>query len=112
MVTVQTSGKPATLDITQEMRRACEGLVAPIAETMIDLLARVEPEFHEKVRNNVVLAGGGSQIPGIAEALERALLEVGGGKVRTVDDPVFAGSNGSLAVAMDAAESDWEQLPG
>jgi hypothetical protein len=25
---------------------------------------------------------------------------------------VFAGSNGSLAVAADAPESDWEKLPG
>jgi hypothetical protein len=64
------------------------------------------------VRNNVILAGGGSQVPGLAEALERTLGEVGGGKVRSVEDPVFAGSNGSLALALDAAESDWEQLPG
>jgi rod shape-determining protein MreB len=112
MVTVQVGGKPTTLDITQEMRRACEGLVAPIAEAMLDLLARVDPEYHERVRNNVVLAGGGSLIPGFADALARALVEVGGGKVRVVEDPVFAGSNGSLALAMDAAESDWEQLPG
>ncbi len=112
MVTVQVGAKPTTIDITQEMRRACEALVAPVAETMLDLLARVEPEFHERVRNNVVLAGGGSQIPGFADGLERALLEVGGGKVRVVEDPVFAGSNGSLALALDAVESDWEKLPG
>ena len=112
MVTVQVAGKPISLDITNEVRRACEGLVAPIAETMLDLLARVDPEYQERVRNNVVLAGGGSQIPGLDEALERALLDVGGGKVRVVEDPVFAGANGSLALALDAVESDWEQLPG
>jgi rod shape-determining protein MreB len=112
MVTVQVGAKSTQLDITNEMRRACEGLVAPIAETMLDLIARVDPEYQERVRNNVVLAGGGSQIPGLAEALERALMEVGGGKVRAVEDPIFAGSNGSLALALDAAESDWEQLPG
>jgi rod shape-determining protein MreB and related proteins len=112
MVTVQVAGKPTTLDITSEMRRACEGLLAPVAETMLDLLARVDPEYHERVRNNVVVAGGGSQIPGLAEGLERALQDVGGGKVRVVEDPIFAGSNGSLALALDAAESDWEQLPG
>ncbi|HEV8673241.1 MAG TPA: rod shape-determining protein [Methylomirabilota bacterium] len=112
MVTVQVGGKPTSLDITNEMRRACEGLLAPIGEAMFDLLARVEPEYHERVRNNVILAGGGSQVPGLAEALERTLGEVGSGKVRAVEDPVFAGSNGSLALALDAAESDWEQLPG
>jgi len=112
MVTVQVGAKATPLDITNEMRRACEGLVAPIAETMLDLLARVDPEYQERVRNNVVLAGGGSQIPGLAEALGRVLMDVGGGKVRVVEDPVFAGSSGSLALALDAGESDWEQLPG
>jgi rod shape-determining protein MreB and related proteins len=112
LVTVQVASKPTSLDITSEMRRACEGLVAPIAETMLDLLARVDPEYQERVRNNVVLAGGGSQIPGLADALQRVLLDVGGGKVRVVEDPVFAGSNGSLALALDAGDADWEQLPG
>jgi rod shape-determining protein MreB len=112
LVTVHVAGKPVQLDITQEMRRACEGLLAPIGEAMSDLLARVEPEYHERIRNNIIVAGGGSQIAGLAPALERILGEVGGGKVRVVDDPVFAGSNGSLALALDAAEADWEQLPG
>ena len=40
-VTVQApvNGKPTDLDITDEIRAACEGLVPPIAETMIDLIA-------------------------------------------------------------------------
>jgi hypothetical protein len=29
-----------------------------------------------------------------------------------VEDPVFAGSNGSLAIALDASEGDWESLAG
>jgi rod shape-determining protein MreB len=72
----------------------------------------VEPEYQERVRHNIILAGGGSQIPGLATALERALAEYGGGAVRVVEDPVFAGSNGSLAIALDASDSDWESLAG
>lgn len=110
VVTVQVKGRPVQLDITQEMRRACESLIPPIAETMLDLLARVEPEYQERVRRNVILAGGVSQMRGLPAALERALEEAGGGSVRTVDDPVFAGSNGGLALALDASDADWEQL--
>ena len=40
----------------------------------------------------------------------KTLVEVGGGKVTIVDDPVFAGANGGLAIALDADESDWEKL--
>lgn len=112
VVTVQVQGKAASLDITNEMRRACESLVPPLGEATLDLLARVEPEFQERVRNNVILAGGGSLIPGLADALARVLADAGGGKVRAVEDPIFAGSNGSLAIAMDGSEADWEQLPG
>ncbi len=112
IVTVQVGAKSTPLDITNEIRRACESLLPPITETMLDLIARVEPEYQERLRNNVVLAGGGSLIPGLAQHLEMALTEVGGGKVRAVDDPIFAGSNGSLAIALEASEADWEQLSG
>ena len=110
LVKVPVHGKPTELDITAEMRRACESLLGPISETMLDLVSRVEPEYQEDVRNNIILAGGGSRIPGLASALEKTLAEMGGGRVRAVEDPVFAGSNGGLAIAVDAPESDWESL--
>jgi rod shape-determining protein MreB len=110
VVTVQVGPKSTAIDITGEMRRACESLLAPVSETMLDLLARVEPEYQERVRHNIVLAGGGSLIPGFARHLEQMLGEVGGGAVRKVEDPVFAGSNGSLALALDASDEEWERL--
>ena len=112
VVEAPVRGKPTSLEVTAEMRKACESLVGPLSETMLDLLSRVDPEYQQRVRNNVVLAGGGSQIPGLAAALERVLEDVGGGKVRAVEDPVFAGANGSLAIAADAPEGDWERLAG
>jgi rod shape-determining protein MreB len=81
-----------------------------VVETMIDLLARVEPEFQERVRTNIILSGGGGLIRGLAAALEVALKGVGGGKVRAMEDPVFIGSDGGLALAIDAPEGDWEKL--
>jgi rod shape-determining protein MreB len=110
VVRFPVKGKPADVDITAEMKKACESVVGPIAETMLDLLSKVEPEYQEKVQRNIVLAGGGSQLPGLAAALEKSLAELGGGRVRAVDDPVFAGSNGGLAIALDAPEGDWEPL--
>jgi rod shape-determining protein MreB len=112
VVEAPVRGKPTGLEITAEMRKACESLVGPLSETMLDLLSRVDPEYQQRVRNNVVLAGGGSQIPGLAAALERTLEDVGGGKVRSVEDPLFAGANGSLSIATDAPEGDWERLAG
>ncbi|HKR65447.1 MAG TPA: rod shape-determining protein [Thermoanaerobaculia bacterium] len=110
IVTAPVKGVPTQLDITTEMKTACETLLAPVVETMIDLLARIEPEFQERVRNNIILSGGGGLIRGLAPALENALKSVGGGSVKYMEDPVFIGSDGGLALAIDAPEGDWEKL--
>ena len=77
---------------------------------MNDLVTRVEPEYQERVRNCVILAGGTSLISGLTEAIEKALQELGGGRATVVNDPVFAGSDGGLAIARDASNSDWQKL--
>lgn len=110
LVSVPVKGKATDLDITAEMRAACESILAPVCETMLDLLTRVEPEYQAKVRNNVILAGGTSLIVGLSQAIEKALAELGGGHATVVKDPVFAGSDGGLAIAQDASSSDWEKL--
>ena len=109
-VTVPVDGTPTQLDITTEMRSACEILLRPVAETMIELVLQVEPEYQENVRNHIILAGGGSLISGFAESLHQVLSKVGGGHVHGVKDPIFAGSDGGLAIALDAADSAWEML--
>jgi rod shape-determining protein MreB and related proteins len=109
-VSVPVKGKATELDITGEMRASCESILAPVCETMLDLLTRVEPEYQAKVRNNVILAGGTSLIVGLSQAIEKALAELGGGHATVVKDPVFAGSDGGLAIARDASSSDWEKL--
>ncbi len=110
MVTVPVAGKPTRLDITNEIRAACESLVPPVSETMLELVSRVEPEYQEKVRHNITLAGGGSQIFGLGKTLEQALVEVGGGRVQMVSDVVFSGAAGGLTLALDAVDADWEKL--
>jgi rod shape-determining protein MreB len=110
LVTAPVKGVPTELDITNEMRAACETLVPPTVETMLDLLSRVEPEFQERVRNNIILSGGGGLIRNLSQTLETALKQVGGGKVTHMQDPVFVGSDGGLALALDAPDTDWEKL--
>jgi rod shape-determining protein MreB len=110
LVTAPIKGRSAEIDITQEMRAACESILPPVCETLTTLLTKVEPEFQSKVRNNVILAGGSSLIAGLQEAITKALDDLGGGRATVVKDPVFAGSDGGLAIARDASISDWEKL--
>jgi rod shape-determining protein MreB len=110
VVTVPVGGVPTKIDITAEMKTACEAIAPPIVETMLDLLAGVEPEFQERVRRNVILAGGGSLIRNLGPKIQCALEKVGGGKVTVEEDPTFVGSDGCLAIAKDAPDADWEKL--
>ena len=110
LVTAPVKGVPTELDITNEIKASCETLLGPTIETMLDLLSRVEPEFQEKVRDHIILSGGGGLIRNLPQALEAALRQVGGGHVKYMEDPVFVGSDGGLALALDAPETDWEKL--
>ncbi len=109
-VNVPVAGKPAELNLTEPIRSTCEALVPPVVETVTDLLYRVEPEYQEKVRSNIILTGGTAQIRGLGARLQEELAEVGGGSVQVVEDPIFIGSDGSLAIAGDAPDADWEKL--
>lgn len=109
MVEAPVAGNFTEHDITEEMRRACESIMPPIVETVMDMVGKFDPEYQEKVRNHIILAGGGSQITGIAEYLERALGEFAQCSCKCADDPLFAGSDGSLALAEDMPEEYWEK---
>ncbi len=110
VVTVPVDGVPTRIDITAEMRAACESMLPPIVETMLDLLPHVEPEFQERVRKNITLTGGGALIRNLGPTLEKALEKVGGGKITVTESPVYIGSDGGLALAKDAQDSDWDRL--
>jgi rod shape-determining protein MreB len=111
LVTVPIGGKPTEIDITSEMKLACESLVPPISETMLALIAAVESEYQAKVRDNIILSGGSSAIPGLSESLTRSLEPFGGGKITVVNDSIYVGSDGGLTLAQDAPKTDWEKLP-
>jgi rod shape-determining protein MreB len=110
IVTVPVGGKAADIDITEEMRSACESILPPLGATLNGLLWDVEPGDRDQMRNNVILAGGISLVSGLPSAFAGALKDIGGGRATPVIDPVFAGSDGSLAIARDASPADWDQL--
>lgn len=109
-VELPVDGKPVMHDIKNEVRRACESILPALVETTTEMIARFDPEFQVKIKNNIVMAGGGSLIRGIAEYLQDALKEYGTCKVTRVKEPLFAGSDGALKLAMDMPAKYWEKL--
>lgn len=109
-VSVPVAGVATTLDITEEMQRVCESIVAPMAEAVMDLISRYEPDFQEEVKNNLYLAGGGSQIRGLDTMLAEALKDYGTFKVGVIDDALYAGAEGALALAREMPDEYWEDM--
>lgn len=110
VVRFPVNGKPTDLDITEEMQQAVGMLIPEILQAIQQLVSSFDPEFQHRIRNNVVVSGGGSQIFGLRKALETGMKEIGGGNVHIVEEPVFAGANGALKLAREMPQRFWEKL--
>ena len=111
VVEFPVNGKPTTFDITDELRQACRSILPPIVEGMGRLIASFDPEFQDRLKGRVLLAGGGSQIVGLDRALEEEMQRtLGGGRVLRCEEPVYGGANGALKIAHDMPAEFWEQL--
>jgi rod shape-determining protein MreB len=110
-VEMQLDSRFVKHDITNEIRHACESILPALTENAVDLISKFDPDFQEKVRSNIILAGGGSQIRGIAEALQSTFEAYWPCKVTTVKDPLFSGADGALALATDMPKEYWEDTP-
>jgi rod shape-determining protein MreB len=109
-VLLPVNGKPTPHDLTNEIREACMILVPPILEGIQKLVASFNPEFQEKLRQNIVLSGGGGQMDGLNKRVEDGMASLGGGRVTVVEEPLYAGANGALQLAMDMPADYWQQL--
>jgi len=111
IVKLPVAGKPTPFDITDDIRAACRSIIPPIVDGLGKLIATFDPEFQERLKNRVLLAGGGSQIRGLALAIEAEMEErLGSGRVMLIEEPVYGGANGALKIANDMPGDYWEKL--
>lgn len=111
MVDLPVDGKPTTFDLTEEVRGACAILIDPIVEGITKLIRTFDPEFQNKLKSRVLLAGGGSMVKGLDSAVEKAMkARLGSGKVIRIEEPIYGGANGALKIAHDMPAEFWEQL--
>ncbi len=110
LVNLPINGKPTPVDVTEPLKGACMSIVGPIIEAVRDLIGKFDPEFQQRLRNNIILGGGGSQLKGLDRVIEESLKEYGGAKVTRVTDATYAGAVGALKLAMGMPVHGWTSL--
>ncbi|MBF0370438.1 MAG: rod shape-determining protein [Magnetococcales bacterium] len=110
LVNLRADGRPVTLDLTREIRGACETLVKSILDGVEALIQSFDPDDQGEAVENIVLAGGGSNIKGLDVALATRLRDYGQVQVHRVADPDYAGSAGALKLASELPPEYWNQL--
>jgi rod shape-determining protein MreB len=110
VVSLPVGGKPTQLDVTEPLKAACDTIVGPIVEAVRGLIGRFDPEFQQRMRQNIILGGGGSQLKGLDRVIETSLKDYGGAKVTRVTDATYAGAVGALKLAMSMPAHGWTAL--
>jgi rod shape-determining protein MreB len=110
MFTLTVEGKPSDFDIGDVLSACIREFVKPICAAVQQLVATFDAEFQAVLRNNIVVAGGGSRLRGIDGAIEHALKDYGGGSARCTEDPEFGGAMGALKMALEMPEDLWEEV--
>lgn len=109
-VVLPVDGRPQTFDVTQSLKAACGALVPDILAGLREVIGRFDPEFQQRMLQNIVLGGGGSQLKGLDRVIEEGLKEYGSVRVKRVYDAVFAGAVGALKLAMGMPVGYFQQL--
>ena len=107
VVEFSISGTPRAVDVTDALQQACTTIVQPIIDGLAMVISRLNPELRNSARQNILLAGGGSQIRGLDRLIESELQPFGGGRVRRVPDCQYAGAAGALKLAMSIPHEQW-----
>ncbi|MBF0339553.1 MAG: rod shape-determining protein [Magnetococcales bacterium] len=110
VVNMRVAGKPVSINLTKEIRTACESIVSEIVEHLQALISVFDPEDQEEALQNIYLTGGGSKIRGLEEMIVAMMKDYGTVQVQQVPDPDYCGVIGALKLAMELPPQYWDQV--
>lgn len=112
VLNVPVEGRSCRIDVTDQMRAACEELMGRVVDHVAKLAAQIDPDAVELLMSNVILTGGGSLVRSLPEQVERRLHQMGfeTARVRRSEDPKRPVSRGALRVATTVRDDQW-QIP-
>jgi len=109
-VTLSEQGIQGDYEISDLLQACCEKFTAPISQAIQQLIGSFDPDFQAQLRDNIIIAGGGSRLKGLDIAIEKSLLAYGGGTASCVQDAEFCGCIGALKMCQEMPDEYWKQL--
>ena len=111
-VKIYVDGKPRTLDFSEIIKESCEILIEPILDCIRQLLRRCDSDVVENVLQNIIIAGGGSDIDNLPQTIQKRLRAEGYDMAftRTPEDYRRLVAEGALKIGQNARDDQW-QLP-
>lgn len=105
-------GRAVRVDVTDQVRAACEEMLSHIVDQLAKLAAKADPDAVELLMSNVILTGGGSLMRNLPQMVETRLRQMGfeTARVRRSEDPKRPVSRGALHVAQTVRDDQW-QIP-
>lgn len=97
-------------DVASPLAQSCRLFAEQLSLTVSDLLRQIPDQFRSEVLGNIVIAGGGSRLHGLGDALETSCSRFGKCKVSAIFDSRFAGADGALKLAMRINDDAWSLL--
>ncbi len=110
ITSLRQNGMPVEVDLTNELRSACEAIVPDILEQLVTMVKGFDPEAQQEVLENIFISGGGSLIQGIDEVVAHHLVEYGDVHVRCIDETGCIGAQGALKLAQELDPEVWGQV--
>ncbi len=112
VLSVPVQGRTVRVDVTEQVRAACEELMNRVVEHLAKLASHADPDAVELLMSNVIMTGGGSLTRNLPQMVERKLQQMGfeTARVRRSEDPKRPVSRGALHVARTVRDDQW-QIP-
>ncbi|MBN1444366.1 MAG: rod shape-determining protein [Planctomycetes bacterium] len=109
-VKVYVDGRPRMLDFSDIIRDACDQLVPVVVEGIKELLAHCDSDSCANVMKNIIITGGGSQIHGLCDRVEKLLREDDYDCARTIvpADHKRLVARGALRIAQNVRDDQWQ----
>ena len=110
MIELSVDGKKQVVDVGDLVQIACEELIPNRVNAVKRMVSTADPEYQSILRNNIILAGGGSLIDGIADRIADELADIGDVRVWCCDEPIIRVADGALKLSMVMPDDEYTAI--